>query len=181
MGDWNDARFGVEGLSCVFDASTATEVAGEVLRRFAADADMFRGIHCKNVECRLDCAVSPRRASYLRIPLKSMGGGSSSERRDFAAQSHAKASLLGAELTPVGAKRDAALSAPDEPSSWVSPPTTSMMSKGREYGNTCDITRPAQRRTVTVLASDDCNVRLLRAINKKGIAMLFLLLGGVTN
>jgi hypothetical protein len=52
VGDWKDARFGVEGSDCVFDASTATEVAGEVLRRFAADADIFCGMRCKSMECR---------------------------------------------------------------------------------------------------------------------------------
>jgi hypothetical protein len=45
VGDWKDARFGVEGLDCVFDASTATEVVGEVFRRFAADADISQGMH----------------------------------------------------------------------------------------------------------------------------------------
>lgn len=38
MGDWKEARFGVEGL---FDASTATEVVGDVFRRFAGDASML--------------------------------------------------------------------------------------------------------------------------------------------
>jgi hypothetical protein len=41
VGDWKDARFGVEGFDCVFDASTATEAVGEVLRRFAGDVNML--------------------------------------------------------------------------------------------------------------------------------------------
>jgi hypothetical protein len=40
VGDWKDARFGVEGLDGVFDASTATEAVGEVFRRLAGDANI---------------------------------------------------------------------------------------------------------------------------------------------
>ena len=41
MGDWKDARFGVEGLDLLLDASTATEVVGEVFRRFAGEASIL--------------------------------------------------------------------------------------------------------------------------------------------
>jgi len=41
VGDWKEARFGVEGLDWVFDASTATEAVGDVFRRFAGDANIL--------------------------------------------------------------------------------------------------------------------------------------------
>ena len=41
MGDWKDGRFGVEGLDWVFDASTATDVVGEVFRRFVGAIDIL--------------------------------------------------------------------------------------------------------------------------------------------
>ena len=41
MGDWKEARFGVEGLGWVFDASTTTEAVGDVFRRFAGDANIL--------------------------------------------------------------------------------------------------------------------------------------------
>jgi hypothetical protein len=75
VGDWKEARFGVEGLDWVFDASTAIEAVGDVFRRFAGDVNMLSCMQWKAKICLCNCSLNTSRAFTIDNSSQSCRAG----------------------------------------------------------------------------------------------------------